>query len=56
MQSMSIQLMKIVEVVASITTTEHIDLVTIAISCMHVARTWWLTGEAIFEPHELVEI
>ena len=47
MQSLSVELMQIIEIVTTIATSKYIDMVLIAISCMHVAWTWWLTGERV---------
>ena len=55
-QTLRVQLMQIVQVVAAIATTEDINLVLVAIGGMHVARAWRHAGVLVREPLELLEI
>lgn len=56
MQTLRVQLMQIVQVVAAIASAEHVNLVLVAIGGMHVARAWWHARVLVREPLELLKI
>lgn len=55
-ESRCIELVQIVQIISSISTSEHVNFVFVAVSCMHVARTRWLTCKFVVEPFELLKI
>lgn len=55
-QGVRVQLVQVVEVVSSVATSEDVDLVFEAVSCVHVAWARWLPGELIVQPFELLEV
>lgn len=48
--------MQIVQIVTTISSPEDVYFVLVAVSGMHVARTWWLAGKFVVEPFELLQI
>lgn len=56
MQCLCIQLMQVIQIVSTISSTENINLIFIAISRVHVAWAWWLTGKLVVEPFKFLEI
>jgi len=55
-ERISIEFVKIVEVVTSVSTSEQVNLILIGISGVHVARTWGLTSKLVVQPFELFKI
>jgi len=56
MKSCCIELMQIIQIISAITSSEDIDFIFVAISCMHIAWTWWLASEFTVEPSELLQV
>ena len=56
MVSGSVKLMQVIEIVSTITSSENINLIFVAISSMHVARTWWFSCKLIIHPFEVLKI
>ena len=48
--------MQIIEVVPAVSTAEHVDLVFVGVSGMHVTRAWGLTCELEVNPFEKLQI
>ena len=56
MQTLRIQLMKIIKIIASITASEHINFILITIRCMHIAGPWRNTRKLIVQPFEFLKV
>lgn len=56
MEGWSIQLVEIIKIVSSISTSEYVDLVFKTVSSVHVARTWRFSREVIVDPPHLLQV
>lgn len=56
MEALSIELVQVVEVVAAIAATEHINLILVAVSSVHVAWTRRYARILVCEPLKFLEI
>lgn len=55
-ESRCIELVQIVEVVSTISSSEHVNFVLVAVSRVHVARARWLAGKFVVEPLKLLQV
>ena len=51
-----VQLVQVVQVVSTVTASEHVDFLLVGVSRVHVAGAWWLSVRLVVQPAQIVEI